>query len=435
MQKKDQFMQISTPEAAPLERHIHVTIPASEVESGVSQRLRNKARSARLPGFRPGKAPMTLIERHYGSDALMETFDHLINERYSQAVREESLRPVGRPEVQVEKGGRGEDLVFTAVIEVYPEFDPQVPEATIVRKTAEVMDADVDATIDIMRQQRRFYVPAGRAAQNGDRVTVDFEGTVDGVPMAGGDVTDYSVVLGSGRLLPDIEQGLLGMSAGEDRTVAVQFPAEYHVAELAGQAAQFHLQVREVAAPQLPEVDAAFALALGIEDGDVAVLRQEVRENLEREAQRISRGQVKAQILDLVLASNHPDLPRQMIGQELERLQKDANAAAGGDDLDALARRRVVLGLVLSEIVRREKLRASPAEVTQVIRDMSEQYEDSEQFISWYRSNPGQMEQAEALVLEDKVVAWLLERVKVNDEAVSFNQLIGRAPAGEANAE
>nr|MBU2814109.1 trigger factor [Acidithiobacillus ferruginosus] len=434
MQKKDQFMQISTPEAAPLERHIHVTIPASEVESGVSQRLRNKARSARLPGFRPGKAPMTLIERHYGSDALMETFDHLINERYSQAVRDESLRPVGRPEVQVEKGGRGEDLVFTAVVEVYPEFDPQVPDATVIRKTAEVTDADVDATIDIMRQQRRFYVPAERPAQNEDRVTVDFQGTIDGVPMAGGDVTDYAVVLGSGRLLPDIEQGLLGMSAGEDRTVAVQFPAEYHVAELAGQAAQFHLQVREVAAPQLPEVDAAFALALGIEDGDVAVLRQEVRENLEREAQRISRGQVKAQMLDLVVASNHPDLPRQMIGQELERLQKDANAAASGD-LDALARRRVVLGLVLSEIVRREKLRASPAEVTQVIRDMSEQYEDPEQFISWYRSNPEQMEQAEALVLEDKVVAWLLERVKVNDEAVSFNQLIGRAPTGETNAE
>ncbi|ACH83272.1 trigger factor [Acidithiobacillus ferrooxidans] len=434
MQKKDQFMQISTPEAAPLERHIHVTIPASEVESGVSQRLRNKARSARLPGFRPGKAPMTLIERHYGSDALMETFDHLINERYSQAVRDESLRPVGRPEVQVEKGGRGEDLVFTAVVEVYPEFDPQVPDATVIRKTAEVTDADVDATIDIMRQQRRFYVSAERPAQDEDRVTVDFQGTIDGVPMAGGDVTNYSVVLGSGRLLPDIEQGLLGMSAGEDRTVAVQFPAEYHVAELAGQAAQFHLQVREVAAPQLPEVDAAFALALGIEDGDVAVLRQEVRENLEREAQRISRGQVKAQILDLVVASNHPDLPRQMIGQELERLQKDANAAAGGD-LDALARRRVVLGLVLSEIVRREKLRASPAEVTQVIRDMSEQYEDPEQFISWYRSNPEQMEQAEALVLEDKVVAWLLERVKVSDEAVSFNQLIGRAPTGETNAE
>jgi trigger factor len=215
----------------------------------------------------------------------------------------------------------------------------------------------------------------------------------------------------------------------------VQFPAEYHVAELAGQAAQFHLQVREVAAPQLPEVDAAFALALGIEDGDVAVLRQEVRENLEREAQRMSRSQVKSQILELIAESNHPDLPKQMVGQELERLQKDANAVAGGDDLDALAKRRVVLGLVLSEIVRREKLRASPAEVTQVIRDMSEQYEDPEQFISWYRSNPEQMEQAEALVLEDKVVAWLLERVKVNDEVVSFNQLIGRAPVAEANAE
>ena len=428
-------MQISTPEAAPLERHIHVTIPASEVESGVSQRLRNKARSARLPGFRPGKAPMVLIERHYGSDALMETFDHLINERYSQAVRDESLRPVGRPEVQVEKGGRGEDLVFTAVVEVYPEFAPQMPDATVIRKTAEVTDADVDATIDIMRQQRRFYVPVERAAQNEDQVTVDFQGTIDGVPMAGGEVTDYPVVLGSGRLLPGIEQGLLGMSAGEDRAVAVQFPAEYHVPEFAGQAAQFHLQVKEVAAPQLPAVDAAFALALGIEDGDVAILRQEVRENLEREAQRISRGQVKAQILELVAESNHPDLPRQMIGQELERLQKDANAAAGGGDLDALARRRVVLGLVLSEIVRREKLRASTAEITQVIRDMSEQYEDSEQFMSWYRSHPEQMEQAEAMVLEDKVVAWLLERVKVTDEAVSFNQLIGRAPVAEENAE
>ena len=428
-------MKILTPEAAPLERHIRVTIPASEVESGVSQRLRNKARSARLPGFRPGKAPMALIERHYGSDALMETFDHLINDRYSQAVRDESLRPVGRPEVQVEKGGRGEDLVFTAVVEVYPEFDPQVPDATVIRKTAEVTDADVDATIDIMRQQRRFYVPAERAAQDEDRITVDFQGTIDGVPMAGGDVTDYPVVLGSGRLLRDIEQGLLGMSAGEDRTVAVQFPAEYHAPEFAGQAAQFHLQVREVAAPQLPEVDAAFALALGIEDGDVAILRQEVRENLEREAQRISRGQVKAQILELVAESNHPDLPRQMIGQELERLQKDANAAAGGGDLDALARRRVVLGLVLSEIVRREKLRASTAEITQVIRDISEQYEDSEQFMSWYRSHPEQMEQAEAMVLEDKVVAWLLERVKVTDEAVSFNQLIGRAPVAEENAE
>ena len=428
-------MKILTPEAAPLERHIRVTIPASEVESGVSQRLRNKARSARLPGFRPGKAPMALIERHYGSDALMETFDHLINDRYSQAVRDESLRPVGRPEVQVEKGGRGEDLVFTAVVEVYPEFDPQVPDATVIRKTAEVTDADVDATIDIMRQQRRFYVPAERAAQNEDRVTVDFQGTIDGVPMAIGDVTDYPVVLGSGRLLRDIEQGLLGMSAGEDRIVAVQFPAEYHVPEFAGQTAQFHLQVKEVAAPQLPEVDAAFALALGIEDGDVAVLRQEVRENLEREAQRISRSQVKSQILELIVESNHPDLPKQMVEQELERLQKDANAVAGGDDLDALAKRRVVLGLVLSEIVRREKLRASTTEITQLIREMSEQYEDAEQFMSWYRSKPEQMEQAEAIILEDKVVAWLLERVKVADESVSFNQLIGRAPAAEVHTE
>ncbi|WP_253253713.1 trigger factor [Acidithiobacillus marinus] len=427
-------MQISTPEAAPLERHIHVTIPASEVESGVTQRLRNKARSARFPGFRPGKAPLAIVERHYGSDALMETFDQLINEHYAQAVREQSLRPVGRPDVQVEKGGRGEDFVFTAVVEVYPEFEPQVPEAAVIRKTAEVSEADVDATIDIMRQQRRVYVKAERAAQNEDRVTVDFQGLMDGEPMPGGDVVDYQVVLGGGRLLPDIEQGLVGMSDGEEKSVSVQFPEDYHVAELAGKNAEFHLQVKEVAAPQLPELDAEFALALGIEDGDVAALRQEVKENLEREAQRLSHAQVKAQILDLVADSNQPDLPKQMLAQELEQLKKDPNAG-NHNDLDSIARRRVVLGLVLSEIVRREKLQASSGEVTQVIRDMAEQYEDPDQFVAWYRSKPEQLEQAEAMVLEDKVVAWLLERVKVTEEPVSFNQLIGRAPAPQTLSE
>jgi len=431
MKNKDQFMQISTPEAAPLERHIHVTIPASEVESGVTQRLRNKARSARFPGFRPGKAPLAIVERHYGSDALMETFDQLINERYSQAVREQSLRPVGRPEVQVEKGGRGEDFVFTAVVEVYPEFEPQIPTATVILKSAVVTESDVDATIDIMRQQRRFYVKTERAAQNEDRVTVDFQGLMDGEPMPGGDVVDYQVVLGAGRLLPDIEQGLIGLSAGEEKSVSVQFPADYHVAELAGKNAEFHLQVKEVAEAQLPELNAEFALALGIEDGDVAVLRQEVKENLEREAQRLSHAQVKSQLLDLVVESNQPDLPKQMLARELEQLQKDPNASAAGD-LENISRRRVVLGLVLSEVVRREKLQASSAEVTQVIRDMAEQYEDPDQFVAWYRSKPEQLEQAEAMVLEDKVVAWLLERVKVTEESVNFNQLIGRSPATPA---
>ncbi len=424
-------MQISTPEAAPLERHIHVTIPASEVESAVTQRLRNKARSAHFPGFRPGKAPLAIVERHYGSDALMETFDQLINERYSQAVREQSLRPVGRPEVQIEKGRRGEDFVFTAVVEVYPEFEPQIPTATVIRKTAVVTESDVDATIDIMRQQRRFYVKTERAAQNEDRVTLDFQGLMDGEPMPGGEVVDYQVVLGAGRLLPDIEQGLIGLSAGEEKSVSVQFPADYHVAELAGKNAEFHLHVKEVAEARLPELNAEFALALGIEDGDVAVLRQEVKENLDREAQRLSHAQVKSQLLDLLAESNQPELPKQMLAQELEQLQKDPNAGNAGD-LEGIARRRIVLGLVLGEVVRREKLQASYAEVTQVIRDMAEQYEDPDRFVAWYSSKPEQLEQAEAMVLEDKVVAWLLERVKVTEESVNFNQLIGRSPATPA---
>jgi len=421
-------MTLRTPEGAPLERQIQITVPAAEVDAELHQRLRQKARNARLPGFRPGKVPPAVIERQFGSEALMEAFDHLINRYYVEALRQYTLRPVAHPEVQVDQGGRGEDLVFTATVEVYPDFTPTVPEAVVTRKTAEILDSDVDATLDIMRQQRRDFVAVERPAQSGDRVTVDFVGRRDGEVLPGGEVSDYAVVLGSGRLLPEIESALEGLQAGAQKEVEVTFPADYPNAELAGQKAQFQLQVKEVAEPRLPELDAEFARALGIEDGDVATLRREVRENLEREAQRISRMQVKAQILDLLVEANRPELPKQLLAQERERLKQERKMQELDGEGEALARRRVTLGLVLSEIARQQELRASAAEMDRALRDMAEQYEDPEEFIRWYRKDSQRLAELEAMVLEDRVVEWLLERVKVSEVPVSFNRLIGREP-------
>ena len=429
-------MQISITAETPLEKRITVTVPAGSVEEEVTQRLRQKARSARLPGFRPGRVPMAVVERQFGADILMEAFDHLINETYFHALQEQSLRPVGRPEIQVDSGGRGQDLIYTAIIEVYPDFAPQVPAGAVTRQSAEVAESDVDATIEIMRQQRRHFVSVDRAAQEGDRVLLDFSGSMEGEPLPGGSAQDYPAILGGGRLLPELEGALTGLRAGAEKDVEITFPEDYHQKEFAGKTAQFHLLIKDVAEPQLPEIDAAFALSLGIEDGEVETLRREVRENLEREARRISVMRLKTQVLELLIQGNTPDLPRRLIAQEVERLQKEAKEAGTQvpDNAEELARRRVTLGLVMSEIARREQLRAERQEVAKVIEEIAEQYEDPEEVMTWYRRNPEQLGEAEAMALEAKVVAWVLERVTVTDEPVSFNQLIGREPVGAVNA-
>ncbi len=432
MQKKDEFMELSTPEGAPLERRIRITVPAAEVESRVAERLRHRARQARLPGFRPGRIPPAIVERHFGHEALMDALDSLINDRYGEVLRGQDLRPVGQPQVDVEQGGRGQDLIFTAVVEVYPDFEPVIPEGPLTRRVAEITEEDIDRTLGIMQAQRRTFAAVERPAQEGDQVRLDFTGTLDGEAFPGGTVDDHSVLLGAGRLLPDMENALTGLSAGEEKDVDVHFPDDYPSAELAGRTARFRIRIREVAEPVLPEVDAAFARSLGIGDGDVAVLRQEVRENLEREARRISRIQVKADLLDLMAECNRPELPRQLVAQEEARAAAGQENAAPEAGQKALAERRVRLGLVLTEIVRREQLRSSPALLEAALLEMAGQYEDPREFAAWYRKDAQRMEELGAMVLEDQVVDWLLGRVTVTEEPVGFQQLMGHAPAAAA---
>ncbi|MEY2341609.1 trigger factor [Acidithiobacillus sp. IBUN Pt1247-S3] len=430
LQRKDKVMELNTPADAPLERHMRFTVPAADVEMHYKESLRQKAKHARLPGFRPGKVPMPVVERQFGRDALLEAFDELINEHYADALRSHELRPVARPEVNVEQGAPGQDLIFTAVVEVYPEFTPQVPSASLTRKVVEISDADVERTLTVMRQQRQDYVTVERAAQTGDRVLLDFQGKIDGEPFAGGTMDDYPVLIGAGRLLPEMENALIGMSMGEGKEVAVPFPEDYQVAELAGKTAEFLVRVKDVAEPRLPDLDADFARSLGIDDGDVATLQAEVRANLEREAERLSRQQVKTVLMEEMLVVNPIELPKALLQQEEER-QKQGREGELNEAQHNEVERRVRLGLVLSELARQQQLRASTAKMEQALVEMAEQYEDPREFMAWYRKDRERMENLESMVLEDVVVDWLLERATVKEDKVGFQDLIGaRAAAG-----
>lgn len=422
-------MELSIPAGAPLERHMRFTVPAADVEAHYRESLRQKAKQARLPGFRPGKVPLPVVERQFGRDALLEAFDDLINEHYAKALSSNELRPVARPDVNVEQGAPGQDLVFTAVVEVYPEFTPQVPTVTLTRQVVAISDADVERTLTVMRQQRQTYRPVERVAEAGDRVVIDFQGKIDGEAFAGGTMDDYPVLVGAGRLLPEMEQALIGMSAGEEKQVAVPFPAEYQAAELAGKTADFLVRVKEVAAPELPALDSEFARSLGIEDGSVETLQAEVRANLEREAQRIGRQQIKALLMAAVLEANTVELPKALLQNEEERAKQGREGELSVEQR-AEAEKRVRLGLVLSEIARQQQLRASTAKMEQALLEMAEQYEDPREFMSWYRKDRERMETLESIVLEDTVVDWLLERVTVEEQKVEFQDLIAGRGAG-----
>ncbi|MCE5394217.1 MAG: trigger factor [Acidithiobacillus sp.] len=419
-------MELSIPTDAPLTRQIRFQVPAAEVAEHYREALRSKAKNARIPGFRPGKVPMPVVERQFGRQALLDAIDTLINEHYAKALRSHELRPVARPEIQIEQGNIDQDLIFTASLEVYPEFEPTIPRITLKRQVATISDADVDRTVTIMRQQRQSYQSVARAAKPQDRVILDFQGKIQGEPFAGGTMVDYPVLIGAGRLLPEMENALLGMVAGEEKDVAVPFPPDYPVADLAGKTADFHILVKEIAEPILPALDADFAKALGIDQGGVDQLLQEVRENLEREARRISRQRLKAQLLDAMLEANAVPVPKALLEQEEQRQRQGQNMGDLTKEQQELIAKRVRLGLILTEIARQQQLQPSPRRMEETLLEMSEQYENPREFMAWYRKDRERMETLASMVLEEQVVDWLLERVTVEDENVEFQELIGR---------
>ena len=431
-------MQVSVKTVGALGRQLTVAVPAEQFEQAFVNRLQRLSRQTRLPGFRPGKAPLKIVEARYGGQVLEEAAGDIIQTTFREALAKEGLKPADGPKIRHKPLERGKGLEYTAEFEIYPEIRRlDLAGVRIERPVATVADADIDRTIETMRKQRVIWRPVEHEARSGERLLVDFTGRLNGQEFPGGSATNFPIVLGSGVLVEGFETGMLGAKAGERRTIAVKFPADYRHAPLAGQAVDFEVHIKEAAEPVLPEVNAEFAKQLGIQDGSLEGLRAEGRANLEREAAGRSRALVRARALQAVLDANPVEIPEGLLQAELARMREisraagPAGAAPRTEDearLRPFARRRVALGLVFAEILRARDIRPDPARVRARLEQMAAEYESPEEFIRWHYANPEKLSEVESLVLEEKIVEDLLATAEVVDRAVGFQELLGMEP-------
>ncbi len=430
---------METMQSNSLERSLQLAVPLSKVDTEVKARLKKLSGTAKMQGFRPGKVPMKMLIQQYGRQVEQDALNDLAQDSFGDAVREQRLRVAGMPRFEPKTDASEGVFEFTATFEVYPEITlGDVSAAVIQRPVTEVTDADVDRTIDTLRRQRTRYESVGRPAQSGDQVELDFDGFLDGEPFAGGQAKGHRMVLGQGQFLPDFEAQLMGMKAGESRSFELTFPADYHSETMAGKTVRFDVALHLVQEALLPEVDADFARALGVPDGSLEALRTELRQNLEREMRQRIKSQVKERVMEALLAATEVVLPKALVTQEINRLrdsamQEFASRTQQKPDMtlpdqlfEEQARRRVALGLILSELVQQEKLTAQPEQMRAVIEDMSGAYEHPEEIVRWYYQQPQRMREVESLVLEDNVVAWVCARAKTEDMPTPFEQLAGQ---------
>ena len=430
---------METMQSNSLERSLQLAVPLSKVDTEMTARLKKLSGTAKMQGFRPGKVPMKMLIQQYGGQVEQDTLNDLAQDSFVDAVREQNLRVAGMPRFEPKADSAEGVFEFTATFEVYPEITPgDVSAAVIQRPVTEVTDADVDRTIEILRRQRTSYETVERAARDGDQVQIDFDGFLDGEPFAGGQAKGHRLVLGQGQFLPDFETQLIGMKAGESRSFELTFPADYHSETMAGKTVRFDVVLHLVREAILPEVDAEFARAVGMPDGNLESLRAELRQNLEREMRQRIKSQVKERVMTVLLEATEVALPRALVVQEIRRLrdsamQEFASRTQQKPDMtlpdqlfEEQARRRAALGLILSELVTQEKLAAQPEQIRAVIEDMSGAYEHPEEIVRWYYQQPQRMREVESLVLEDNVVAWVCARAKTEDIPTPFEQLAGQ---------
>jgi trigger factor len=428
-------MQFTVNTTSGLERRIEVQIPQTRVAGEVDRRLRDLSRTARVHGFRPGKVPLTVIKQQFGSQVHGDAVTELIRQGYSDAVKQEKLRPAGNPTFEPIQVAPGADLKFAAVVEIMPEVVVKpVAAVTIDRPAATITDADVEAMLESMRKQRVTYAAVERAAQKDDKVVVDFAGRSGGVAFEGGTGTDMSVVIGAGQVIADFENALIGMAKGDTKTAPVKFPESYGAPELAGKDAEFDLSVKSVEGPVLPAVDEAFAQSFGVGDGSLEALRAEVRRSMEREAADAVRNRVRTQVFEALQRDNEVDLPKALVDEQIQQLQFDLLQRMGRSDMSQMpprdpfvepARRRVKLGLLIGELIRREGISVDRARVVARLDEVASGYPDPEQVRRAWLQNPDAMRQIETSVMEDLAVEWVIANAQVTDTPVSFQELTG----------
>ncbi|MBS0373452.1 MAG: trigger factor [Proteobacteria bacterium] len=429
-------MRVSLEQTGALERRLEVSVPNEEVEKAFDDRLKTFSRTARLKGFRPGKAPIAVVKRQFGPQLRDEVMSEIVRQSLGVALNQHRLEPVGGPRIEALPASVGDGLRYAAFFEVYPTVELKgLDTIEVERPTAEVGATEIDAMIETLRKQRPNYVPAGRAAADGDRVTVDFEGRLDGTPFEGGKGEGVAIVLGQGRMLKDFEAGILGAAAGETRSFPVTFPADYGKAELAGKTTEFTVTVKTVEAVELPVVDEAFCLAFGVAEGGVEQLRREVEDNMRRELKDTVRNRVKTQLLDKLVAANPVDLPRASVDNQVRALQvdwlrrvgarpEDLKEAPPREPFEQAARRRVAIGLLIAEVIRREGIQTDARLLDERIEAAAVGYSDPEDAARQIRANDNLRAQLESAVLEDQAVEWLLGKVKVVDQPTTFKDLM-----------
>lgn len=428
-------MQVSVSATGGLERRLEVAVPATEIAAEVEQRLKQISRTARLKGFRPGKAPFAVVKKQFGDQVHSEVVTDVMRSSFAQAITQEKLQPAAGPRIEPIAMQPGSDLKYAAVFEVLPEITVKPVDAlTLERPTSSVTETDLDAMIESMRRQRPVFTQVDRAAHTTDRVILDFDGLIDGQPFEGGEGRDVAVVIGTKQAMPELEEGIKGASAGETRQVTLAFPAEHPNKNLAGKTAALQVTVKRVEEQGLPAVDEDFCKAYGVEEGGVEALRAEVRKSMERELEGVIRTRLRTQVMDGLYANNPLDLPRALIDEQVQQLQVDMARRIGARDINQLppraqfeepARRRVALGLLMGQIVENQGLKVDRERVQERLGDLIAAYPNPEEARKAYLQNPEAMKQVESSVLEEQVVDWVIERARVTDKPVSFRDLTG----------
>ncbi|MEK6246081.1 MAG: trigger factor [Pseudomonadota bacterium] len=434
-------MAVNVEQLGALERRISMSVPVQDVDRQVDDRLKKLARGVKMAGFRPGKVPMKLVVQQYGPQVRSEVIGDAVQKAFTDVVKEAKLRVAGQPRIEKKDGAAdAAQFEFSATFEVYPEVKVgDVSAMSIERPQLTVDDAAIDRTLEILRKQRITYLPSARASQEGDRITIDFEGRIGGEPFPGGKAAAHPFVLGEKRMLPEFEKNALGLKAGDSGSFEITFPEDYHGKDVAGKTATFAIQVKQVEEPRLPGLDAEFARQLGVADGDLAKMRAEVRANVEREVKKRVEARLKAQALQVLLDSAPIELPKSLVQMETQHLVEQAVSELQAKGLkieklpfdpqafEASAKRRVALGLIIGELARAEKLQPKPADVRALIEAESQSYEHPAEVVKWFYMQPQRLSEMEGLALESNVVQWVLSRAKVEDKAVAFDELMGAA--------
>ncbi|WP_158783300.1 trigger factor [Pantoea sp. BAV 3049] len=430
-------MQASVETTQGLGRRVTITVDKDVIENAVKSELVSVSKKVRIDGFRKGKVPMTVVAQRYGASVRQDVLGDLMQRNFVDAIIKEKINPAGAPNYVPGEYKTGEDFTYAVEFEVYPEVELKGLEAIEVEKpVVEVTDADVDTMLDTLRKQQATWKETDRAAEAEDRATIDFTGSVDGEEFEGGKASDFVLAMGQGRMIPGFEEGVVGHKAGETFTIDVNFPEDYHAENLKGKAAKFEIVLKKVEERELPEFTEEFIKRFGVEDGSVAGLRTEVRKNMERELKGAVRNRVKTQAIDGLVSANDIEVPTALIDGEIDVLKRQAAQRFGGNEKQALelprelfeeqAKRRVVVGLLLGEVIRTHELKADEDRVKALIEEMASAYEDPREVIEFYSKNNELMNNMRNVALEEQAVEAVLEKAKVTEKATNFQELMNQ---------